>query len=278
MNKLFKNRQAGFGHVELIIVVVIVAALAGVGYFVYNKNKNNNSNNSTADLAAIQDAIKNAKCDYDDKDLCKFFASQKVQKYYTMTSVSEVDGEATKTTLMSEGNDKSHMKIDGHVSYEVITIGKTTYTKAADGTWWKQNDQSQNDYTPTPQRDVTASLQEPESAEVAQTRYKKIGKEPCGNLTCFKYQEIDPENPSTTTYLWFDDKDYQLRRIVSEGEGMKSDTTFSYDKVSIKEPSPVKELGPNQFLMPGDSEPQTIPDAGDMPTPEEIEAMMRQYQ
>lgn len=274
MKKLFANRQAGFGHLGLIIVIVIVLAIGGVGYFVYNKNKSNNSDgDGTVDLAAVQEAVKNAKCDYDDKDLCKFFASFKAQPYYTMTSVHEANGETTTMTIMAEGNDKTYVKSEGGMSYEMITIGKTTYTRAADGTWWKQTGQEGNAAS-NPQSDLAVDFDEPESTEVAQTRYKKLGKEPCGNLTCFKYQEVNPDGSSITTYLWFDDKDYQLRRMLSEGDGTKSDATFSYDKVNIKEPNPVKELGPNQYLIPGESEPRTIPDG---PSPEEIEAMMQQY-
>lgn len=269
----FKD-QRGVGHLGLILAVVVVLAIGGVGYFVFNKNKDGGL---SADQKALQDAIKNAKCDYDDKDLCKFFTSYKVQKYYTVNTTNESDGEKTTMLLKSEGTDKSYFKMDGSTPYEVITIGKTTYTKAADGTWWKQT--LPNNTASNLEDGAKTTFTEPESTDTAsKTTYKKIGKEACGNLTCFKYQEIDPSDTATTTYLWFDDNDYQLRRTSSEGNGSKSDATYSYDKVSITEPTPVKELGANQFLMPGQSEPTTLPAAGDGPTPEEIQQIMQQYQ
>lgn len=274
MKKFLSSDQRGVGHLGLILAVVVVLAIGGVGYFVYNKNKDGGL---TADQKALQDAIKNAKCDYDDKDLCKFFTSYKVQKYYTINTTSESDGEKSTMLLKTEGDGKSYMKLDGSTAYEVITIGDSTYTKATDGTWWKQT--VKNETAADLQNEAKIDFAEPETAEeAAKTTYKKIGKEACGKLTCFKYQEIDPSDTTTTTFLWFDDEDYQLRRTTSEGNGNKSDSIYSYDKVSITEPSPVKELGPNQYLMPGASEPTTLPSAGDGPTPEEIEQLMQQYQ
>lgn len=272
MKNLFFNDQRGVGHLGLIIAVVVVLAIGGVGYFVYNKNKSGGT--STADKA-IQEALKNAKCDYDDKDLCKFFTSYEAQKYFTIDSVSESDGKKTTMTLKTEGDGKSYMKIGGETPYEVIYIGTTTYTKAADGTWWKQT--TKNDTADDFKSDADIDIQEPENAEAAKTKYKKIGKEKCGNLTCFKYQEILPD-PAAISYLWFDDKDYQIRRTQTIDNGNTTDATYSYGKVSITEPSPVKELGENQYLMPGASEPTTLPTTGDGPTEEEIQQLMQQYQ
>jgi hypothetical protein len=102
----------------------------------------------------------------------------------------------------------------------------------------------------------------PEPASQEPT-YKKIGKEACGNLTCFKYEVVDPSSPGKQT-LWFDDKDYQLRRMRIESEGTVSDQVFAYSSVSITAPSPTKDLGPNQYIVPGQSEPVTMPSADEL--------------
>ncbi len=272
MKKLFTKNQRGFGHVGLIFAVAVVLAVGGVGYFVYNKNKAG----STVDRA-IQDAIKNAKCEYDDADLCKFFASYKVQNYYTINTVSEDSGKKSTSVMKMEGGDKSHLQLGGDTPYEVITIGKTTYIKGADGTWWKRT-AAEAGPTPDYATDLDTDFDEPENAESAKSTFKKLGKEKCGDLTCFKYQQIDTvENPSTTMYFWFDDKDYQTRRTVQESDGYKADSTYSYAKISITEPSPVKELAKNQYLLPGQSEPTTLPST-DEPTEEELRQLMEQYQ
>jgi outer membrane lipoprotein-sorting protein len=268
MKQLLTKDQRGVGHLGLIIAMVVVLALGGVGYFVYTKNKNDGSTNP---------ALQNVECPYDDKDLCKFFTSYKALDSYTVTSTSEADGEKLEMVLRVDGEDKSHLKMEGATPYEVITIGQATYTKAADGTWWKQT--NENETAADLKSDVSVDLEEPETVEGEPTEiYQKEGKEKCGNLTCFKYRTTDSAGSAATTYIWFDDKDYQLRRTQVISDGNTSDMLFSYDNVNITEPSPVKELGENQYLLPGQSEPTTLPGTGEVPTEEEIQQMLREYQ
>jgi hypothetical protein len=43
-------------------------------------------------------------------------------------------------------------------------------------------------------------------------------------------------------YMWFDDKDYLMRKMLTEGKnGDVSESVYSYAKVTINEPSPIKE-------------------------------------
>jgi hypothetical protein len=256
--------ERGIAHLALIVVGVIV--LGGIGFAGWRvMHKATPANN-------LSDAIKQAaaKCDLDDKDLCKFMASWKDNKYYKATSTFTTDGKTSTSTYESEGTDKFHMVAAGDVSYEVINIGNTTYTKdPTDGKWWKQTLKPDQQKDLSLKDDLTFDEPTKDEKEADKTTYKKLGQEPCGNLTCFKYQVIDPSNKDTTEYIWFDTKDYQLRRTLSEGKDGKSDITISYDKVSVTEPSPVKELGPNQVVVPGSSEPMT------MPSEEELNQMMQ---
>lgn len=169
MKQLDDKNQRGVGHLGAIVAVAVVLALGGVGYFVYSKNKTNTPE-AVADKA-LQAALKNAKCDYDDKDLCKFFTSFKDQKYSTVNSVNDTSGK--KTTMFSQTTGKnSHFKVTGETSYEIIVIDGTSYTKAANGIWWKQ----------AADKDTVASgledqgqvqLDEPDSTATDKTTYKK---------------------------------------------------------------------------------------------------------
>ncbi len=243
----------GIAHLELIVLVVVVALIGGAGYLVYSKNKDNGGTNSSLS-DAVKEAAKN--CDLDDKDLCKFFASWTDTEKMRMISTSTADGETTTMTFEKDG-DKTYLKSEGGMSYEVITIGDTTYTKAPNGTWWKQTHKANDQDSPV--GDIDIDFEEPSSSDEAEaTRYEKLGKEACGNLSCFKYQVITPGSDGTE-YLWFDDKDYLVRKTRTEYEGTVSEVTFEYDNISISEPSPVRELGENQYLMPGEDEPVTLP-------------------
>lgn len=272
--KHFYKDQRGVGHLGLILVVVVVLALGGVGYFVFTKNKGGYSNDT------IRAALENAKCDYDDEDLCKFFTGWKALGYYDMEATTEADGQTSTMSVKTEGDDKSHVKLSGEMTWEVITIGSVTYTKAADGTWWKQTQTTAD--APSYTEDAKVAFDEPSATETAdKTSYKKLGEEKCGDLNCFKYQVIDPSDTEHDSYIWFDDKDFQLRRTqtLSKDGKTKFNATFSYSDAKISEPSPVKELGPNQYLVPGATEPTTIPSAEDTSgmTAEELQQLMEMY-
>ncbi|HJQ08602.1 MAG TPA: hypothetical protein VJ836_03935 [Candidatus Saccharimonadales bacterium] len=276
---LYNNQQSerGIGHLGVIVGIAVVLTLGGIGWFVYQKNLDAQKKDATTSInQATQEAIKNAKCEYNDKDICKFFTGWKVQEYYTVTSTSETEGQKATTTLKTEGNDKTHIIMTGAVQYEAITIGNTTYTKAGN-TWYKQTAKPDTQALPEAAAETKVDLKEPEATpdDTPTPTYKKIGKEKCGDLTCFKYQVVTAGSDATE-YIWFDDSSYQLRRMQTlAGSAVTYDASFNYDRISIKTPSPVTELGPNQYIMPGQTEPVTLPETGDISNYEEL---LRSYQ
>ena len=247
MRKLHQN---GSSPVLVILIVVVIAAVGAAGYYVYKKQKDSKKSATPASQAAQEAA---AACDSDDKNICKFYSSWKDSKYYTVTSSSTSDGQTTTTKYVYVMPDKYHLTTSGDPGYEVIGIGDVTYTKdTASGTWYKQTtkkDDSTQDAVEQNNVEFEAPTSETENA--AKTTYKFITEEPCGNFTCFKYQVIDPSNSSATEYIWFDNKDFLLRKTVTESPDGKFESTFSYDKADINEPSPVKELGANEVYVPG---------------------------
>lgn len=248
MNKLHDN-AGGVAHLALIVVGVVV--LAGVGFAAYRvTSKDKQSSSDTSQTA-------NVPCESDDKDLCKFFSSWKASTKYRLVSTAP-DGK--KSTFEIDGNkNRISMAVEAG-TYEVITIDKTTYTKAG-STWYKQTAKSSGeDLT----QDYKIDLEEPKDEGTDtkdQTTYKKIGKEACGNLTCFKYEVVNPATPDVKQYIWFDDNEYQLRRTRTENKEGATEMTFEYSGITVSEPSPVKELAPNQVIIPGQSEPMTLPTA-----------------
>jgi outer membrane lipoprotein-sorting protein len=260
--------QRGVAHLGLILLLVVVVGMVGfAGWRVTQKGKEKDSSLATAVKQVA------AKCDLDDKDLCKFMTSWKNNKYYTVKTVDTSDGKSSQATYQSEGTDKFHMSATGENSFEMITIGDTSYTKdAKDGKWWKQTLKPEEKKQYSMDDNLKFDDSSKDEPEADKTTYKKLSKEPCGNRQCFKYQVIDPENKGSTEFIWFDDQDYQLRREMTQNaDGSKSEMTFSYDKVSITAPSPVKEVAPNQVVIPGASQPM------DMPSDAEMQQLMQQY-
>jgi hypothetical protein len=68
--------------------------------------------------------------------------------------------------------------------------------------------------------------------------YTKVGKEPCGNMTCFHYSYKDPNDATNNAEFFFDDEEYKIRKITSsstEGGSMEMLITYGNAKVSPPE-------------------------------------------
>lgn len=242
--KMYKDDR---GFSTIIIAVVVVVILGALGYGAYRVlNKDQASNGLGVGVA-------NVPCETDDKDVCKFLSSWKANKQYRMTST---DADGNKSVFEIDG-EKTHAKMDMNgTPYETITIGKVTYTKAGE-TWYKQTAKDTEKETEDQKIEFKEPAKKEGETEEAKntTTYIKLGKEKCGKLMCFKYEMLDSSAPNQKQTIWFDDKDYQLRK-TSDGT---TETAFEYEGVSVKAPSPVKELAENQYIVPGQSEPATMP-------------------
>jgi outer membrane lipoprotein-sorting protein len=195
-----------------------------------------------ADIAAMA-----GLCPYDDKTLCKFLMNWNVSANMSMRTMSTIDGKKTESTFETDGKESSRMtyRENGKDAYATVTIGNAMYTKEAGSAVWMKlvlpeppkDGHPPGDAEGTPKLDFTAE----DDADAATQSYKPLGKEACGKLTCFKY-EMTMSDSTEKQHLWFDDKEYRLRRLVDFAkDGMTTDTEFSYDAVVITEPSPVQE-------------------------------------
>ncbi|MBL8121432.1 hypothetical protein JNM87_01650 [Candidatus Saccharibacteria bacterium] len=263
--KHLQKDQAGLGHLLLLVIIVAVVGGVGfVGYTVMQKNKDKASTTSSSKVSSeVSKAMaESCKKEIDDKDLCKFFSSWDGNLKFAVVSTDTSDGTTTSMTMKIDGKN-TYIKSEGASAMEIITIGDTTYTKGGQY-WWKQttdtNSTQETSSTIKPE-DFDFDVPTEDELDTAGAEYKKLGKEACGSFTCFKYQFIDSTNTSTKQFLWFDDEDYRMRKLsIENADGSKSEQVYSYDNVSVTVPSPVKELGPNQYIVPGESEPMTMPD------------------
>jgi hypothetical protein len=143
--------------------------------------------------------------------------------------------------VMSEG---------GKEGYNVITIGDITYTKDyADNKWWKQK-QVKEDI----KKEFDFKFDDKDEREEVEdkTTYKKLDKESCGDRQCFKYEVINPDFADTKEFIFFDDREYLVRKMRTEGkDGEVTESEFTYSGVSVSEPSPTKEAAEGQVIIPG---------------------------
>jgi hypothetical protein len=240
-----RNSASGTGHIELFVVAAVLFVVGFGGYTVLKRNK------TPAEPAAA--------CLSNDPDLCAFFDLWKSPLNYSARTTNTVGDMASTGLYQAVGADKFHLTVTG--SYELIGIGNTIYIKDnSDGRWWKQSVPADTVYK---YKSVNLyDFRQPTAN--ALINYVKAATEKCGSLTCLKYQVSNQANPGLTQYILFDSKQHLLRGVQNSTATSTTTASFSYDKPNISAPSPVKKVGVNQIILPGQTDPTTLPGAGDV--------------
>ncbi len=249
------------GKSKLLLIIAAVVVLLGAGGFYVLSQK-------TGIAIPGMKAALNPNCEYKDPELCKFLNNWVNQKDYSVTSRSKFGGISMESLYEISGTDKYHMvsKSGGKELSNTISIGDTTYTlDYSDNKWWKQTVKL-DETKPDVEEEVKNDFDLPETKDT--TTYKFIAKEACGDLTCFKYELVDTSSTAQTKqFMWFDDRDYLIRKMVVEDkENGSMESVYSYEHITISEPSPVKEGTPGAGAGMGQY------------SEEEAKKMMEQYQ
>ncbi|MCL5093834.1 MAG: hypothetical protein M1355_01775 [Patescibacteria group bacterium] len=259
------------GKGKLLVIILFILAVLGVGgYFGYKQ--------VTAYLA--QKAIL-AQCKYKDATICRHLYNLKEIKYMSAKSAM-TDKSGKKSEYAYDMNGDRYHTIateNGKEIFNTIAIADKVYMKDySDNKWWmsKNNKDVEKNFD-----EFEPDYQVEENDTKTQIAYKYIGKEKVNGVNCYKYQVSDPNNKDMTEDLiWFDTKDYLLRKMSSKDkDGNTYEETFSYNKVEINEPSPVKEatsqldmLGGLRNALPNENIDQMQQDAQNA-----IDALMKYY-
>ncbi len=248
------KRQRGFA--TIIVVVVAALAVAAIGYVLLART------GAVPSVPGLAGVTLNDKCKYNDKDLCKFLNNFKGSSNYTVVGATTAkDGQKSSYTFKLSGDDKfqNTLSTNGKESYSTIVIGDTTYTKDYSDNKWVKTTATKDDKAVKDDVTFNDNVDETPAKPEDEVKYTKIGTETCGKLTCFKYQVIT-SGADDTEYLWFDNKDYLLRKTEISFDGSVTTSDYNYDKVSITAPSPTKD---------------PVAASGAAPTQAEIEAAAR---
>lgn len=240
MTKKFQKNESGITHVLLVVLIIVVGAVIGL---VAAKVINNSSKSSVSINKATQDKCLTA---INDKQFCKFagvFAN--ATNYRVSLNATDPSAGSVIYELAYDSNNNISMvvKQNGQELGNVVVYGGVTYSKDyTDGKWFKYAAGDKN----APQaldlkKEFLKSDFKNDSGQ--KLTYKNLGTEKCGELTCYKYQETDPQKTTETTYLLFDTKDYLLRsiNINDSKDKTSSKTTITYGSVVIALPSPTKD-------------------------------------
>jgi outer membrane lipoprotein-sorting protein len=253
--KVGKKDQRGIAHLMLIVIVLVVGGAIGLAAWRVSsaqkdKDGTSNSSVSTGNTAKEdKELAKTCLAAIKDKNLCKFASLSSFDlnsvSYQAVMANTDKDGKKSEITSQVDGKNNTSMisKEDGKEVYAYVLLNGAMYTKNAGETTWTKFPSSTPNATQdsSPSNEVKLDTKD-FTGEKNTMSYKALGKEKCGNLTCYKYQIIDTEHPSDETFMWFDTKDYRIQRYRFKAEDGTTDMTFTYKKIKISEPSPVKEF------------------------------------
>lgn len=253
------NETRGLSTVIILVIIAFVIFLGGGAFLLAQKSGLSGS------IPLVKQAL-NPNCVYNDPELCKFMNKWPTVATYRTVSSSSIGTMKVESVYEIDGDDKFHMysKQNGKESGNTITIGDTIYTlDYTDNKWFKQVTTPTTDTADTSSKIDDFAFDE-EEAEADKSTYTFVAKEACGNLTCFKYEMANSGMEDGKTLLWFDDREYLLRKMSMVSKEGSSDVLYEYDNISIAAPSPTKEGEPG-IGTTGMSE-------------EEAQKMMKQYQ
>jgi len=284
-NPSVKKYYGKFSPLLIIVLVVVVAILGGVGYFLFGKGGTGGSPLGSKGGSMMTQKAKESDFAYiDDELLRKHMAAQaNATKFKVISKSSGYGGSTTMIYDMDGDTVKYRTTSSGEgMESDMIVIEDTTYIKDfKDGKWWKQTQKpgEVNDEIESKMEEYVANDAEEEEAEFVKTKYNNLGKEACGDLTCYKYEQLDPNDGTESAgkrLFWFDTDDYLLRKDLSEYGEFSSESEYFYEDVSVEKPSPTKDVpeGKNiyEYMMTGGSEVEG------MPSEEELNKMMKQYE
>jgi len=236
------------GFAPILVVALVVVVIAGVAGYIFMSNKGGSAL-PKVNIPGVKTAL-DSKCKFNDAELCKYInkgMAQDMSKLNYTIKTASTDSEGKKSNSEMKMDNKGNTQIvsseKGKETSNIIVMGNITYMKDfTDNKWFKMENESEDGQEMGDMPNME-SIKEEFEKQQENIEYKKIGKEACGTLTCFKYQIIDPTLTDTTQYIYFDDREYLMRKMKTEDQsGYSYEMIFEYGPVTITAPSPVKEM------------------------------------
>ncbi len=250
MNKKIIKDQTGSHALVIALVLIVVAAVGAAAWFVFFRDKDSNPLSSVGDriTQSAEEKTLRDECGkhIDDEDFCKFVGATVKWEKDGFKAEFSADAENSFTTEYdSKGNWHSKTTSAGYSS-EMIHLDGTTYSKMPEGEGWyvlsadgEDSDLATSATDDFDFKDAEGNFEDPFGT------FTKGGKEACGDLTCFKYSfpdKTESDGSVTPGYtIWFDDKDYLLRKIHSSNADGESTIYYSYPEIKVSKPSPIVE-------------------------------------
>lgn len=235
MNDFFKNYKGWIAAGVVILALIVLGVTGG----------SNKKSSSSPSLSLNKELQTKCLAEVNDSKFCKFAATfANVGSYNaTMTETTESGNTQAQISIASNGN--SSMTVTQNAagvsttSKIVVYNGITYLQDPSDKKWlsYKAGDTNAPSIV-----DIKKEIAKGDFKNTSgqKDQYINKGTESINGKQCYKYQIIDPSQTSQTGYMWFDTKDYLLRKMTTKDASMDLAMTFNYGSVNIAQPSPVK--------------------------------------
>ncbi|HSW37483.1 MAG TPA: hypothetical protein VLG37_03910 [Candidatus Saccharimonadales bacterium] len=251
--RLAIKQQAGVTSIVLVIVLVLIIGGAGVlGWQRVKKPKPAATTSAPKQSIVNPEAQATCRQLYPDSDFCKFAGSWDASLNSYKVSLKSNFPTTTfdlKVLHDSNGNFSFTGTRDGTNQLPtMVYFDGDYYIKQPSDTAWKEYPHDKTaildrEFNPTLQFKVDFKSQA-DKPTAERLIIKNLGKEKCGELTCFKYQLTDPSSKPKEfieAFFWFDDQDYFLRKYSSKVTGGSSrEAEFFATSELVTQPTPVK--------------------------------------
>jgi outer membrane lipoprotein-sorting protein len=252
MSRITKH-ESGVGSIFIIVSIIVVLAVAGVIIWQVTKKSPSKTTgsvtNSTTSASSTNPNISSA-CQkvFNDNKLCAFAEHTNIDTISYIANGSAVEGSnSAKITFTVQHDSKNNIFLtysDNGQQISVINFNGATYMQDGLNTTWLEYTNSSAAASagiPNPVGNFELKFDSSTGAGITAI---KDGMTTCGKLTCYKYQIKDTSKPTTTQYVWFDNKDYLLREysFSNSSTGTSANINFVYGSVTIAAPSPVQTV------------------------------------
>jgi len=252
--KALSLRKAEQGFTHILLILLVLAGVTAVGGFVfwrvssYNNNSGSNANgkkendssgNNTATVSDDCVAMTH------DENICHLGAIDGLDKHASVVKVTIQGADGTQNiTEKFDGKGNNSVEM-GDISG--ITVGSHYYVLMS-GTWVDMGgDKAQ----------APSTTEAPALATTAGVKYENLGKEACGNDTCYKYRCTGGILGTSTVLVTFGTKDYLPRHyVVTTPEGGASllgnmTMDITYGPQTITAPAGAKTMEQYQQQLVG---------------------------
>lgn len=230
MTKL-RNDSRGIAH--LLLIFIIVGLVGAGGFAVWRINSYNNQSDASGRATVGPDGSpSNSGAVSDecvaltgDENICRLGAIADLSQYSSEVHM-DLNGLASVVKYDGKGNSDTDIGDLGGG----ITINGKNYIYVSDAWYDTGDDTSQAPKSAVPGFGFVTT---------AGIKYENLGKEPCGNDTCFKYRMSGGIlGDDGVVVCWFGDEDFLPRRYESTGGLIgKLTMTVEYKAVTITAPA-----------------------------------------